>query len=88
MDGVVHALALLASLAAAEGRVVEAIRVAAATTALSEQSGCPVAPFYRGGFERRLALSRQAVDPDIAAAAWADGWAMSQEQAVAAALAT
>ncbi len=61
--------------------------MAAATTALSEGSGCPIAPFYRGGFERRLAMSRQAVGPEIAAAAWADGWAMSQEQAVAAALA-
>ena len=85
-DGIVHGLAMLASLAAAEGQALEAIRLGGATLALSESSSCPLAPFYRRRFERWLGVAHQATNPESAAAAWAEGRALTRAQALTAAL--
>jgi predicted ATPase/DNA-binding CsgD family transcriptional regulator len=82
-DGVVHALAALTSLAAAEGAPEKALRLAGATTALSEASGCPVAPYYRRRFERSVSTCRGALPVDLADEAWAEGRGMTQAQAIA-----
>jgi predicted ATPase len=85
-DGLVHGLAALASLAAAEGRPERAIRLAGAAAGLSEASGCPIVPFYRGRFERWLEQARHSVDQAAADRAWEDGRAMPPELAIAHAL--
>lgn len=84
-DGILHALAALASLAAAEHRPDEAVRLAAATTRLSAISGCTLAPIYRGRFERVLAGARACLGDERADRIWAEAQTMTQEQAVAAA---
>jgi tetratricopeptide (TPR) repeat protein len=78
-------LAGLASLAAATAPLA-ALRLAGVVDALSASSGVPLPPAERVRVERCLTVARHAVAPDAAAAAWAEGRAMTLEQAVAYAL--
>jgi DNA-binding CsgD family transcriptional regulator len=87
-DGLVHALAALASLAAAKDMPLEAMRIAGAASRLSETSGCPVAPFYRTRFERLLANLRNRLGSASADRMWSDGISMSLDNAIGAATAT
>jgi tetratricopeptide (TPR) repeat protein len=71
--GFVHALAEFASLAAAEGLPVCALRLAGAAAALTQTTSILVQHTERGRYERWLATARHAVGEDVAAATWADG---------------
>jgi tetratricopeptide (TPR) repeat protein len=80
--GFVHALAAFASLATAEKRPECALRLAGARTALTQRTGILVQPSEGNRYERWLAIARQGLDAEAAALAWADGRAMSLDQAV------
>jgi non-specific serine/threonine protein kinase len=85
--GFVHGLAELAALASAEGLPESALRLAGATAAVIQQTGIPIQHTERGRYERWLAAARQALGEEVAAEAWAEGYQMPLEQAVAYALA-
>jgi non-specific serine/threonine protein kinase len=84
-DGLVHALAALASLASAKGTPAQALRIGGATSRLSETSGCPVAPFYRVRFEQSLAKLRTQLGNAAADRIWAEGLSLGLDEAVSAA---
>jgi tetratricopeptide (TPR) repeat protein len=84
--GTVYSLLAFARLAAAVGRPERALRLAGAATGLADALGLRLAPTYRLGFERRLALAREGLSEEVAATAWAAGRALTLDQAVAAAL--
>jgi tetratricopeptide (TPR) repeat protein len=79
-------LAALACLAAAEGEPARALRLAGAAAAPGAAGGAALQPTERQRLERWLAGARRAVGDEAAATAWAEGQAMSLEQAVAGAL--
>ena len=85
-DGLAHALAALASLAHARGMPVEAIRIADATSRLSDTSGCPLAPFYRARFDRLLADLRKHGGHEPAAGMRVEGPSMGLDDAITAAI--
>jgi predicted ATPase/class 3 adenylate cyclase len=74
----------LAKLAALRGSPVRAARLWGAAEALREQMGMSLSKFDRANsdYERDLALVRSALDEATFEAAWAEGRAMSFEQAV------
>jgi ATP/maltotriose-dependent transcriptional regulator MalT len=81
-----QALDNLACLAAAEGEAARALRLGGAAEALREQAGMRLPPGDVAQLERLLAPSRRALGEAARAAAWAEGRAMTVEQAVAEAL--
>ena len=85
--GFVHGLAMFAALAAAEGQPSVALRLAGATTVMSQRTGILIQHSDRGRYECWLATARRAVDEVVAAAAWAEGQQLRLDQAVAYALA-
>jgi non-specific serine/threonine protein kinase len=80
--GFVHGLAAFAALAAAEGQPEVALRLAGATTALSQRTGILLQHSDRGRYERWLATARQALDEEVAAATWAEGQQLRLDQAI------
>jgi predicted ATPase/class 3 adenylate cyclase len=74
----------LAKLSALRSRPVRAARLWGAAEALREREGLSLSKFDRAnsGYERDLALVRSALDEATFDAAWAEGRAMSFEQAV------
>jgi hypothetical protein len=62
------------------------VRLHAAAQALRDAIGKPVAPSRRAEHQRELAAARAALGKQAFAAAWAEGRAMTLEQAVAYAL--
>ena len=82
MVGFVHALAALASLAAAEGTPERALRLAGATAELTHRTGILVQPSEGGRYERWVATASEAVGANAATAAWAEGRAMSLDDAL------
>jgi hypothetical protein len=72
-------LAGLAAVALAKGQAGRALRLAAASAALSAQAGYRLQP----AVEQTIAAARAALDERSAAAAWAQGEAMTLEQALA-----
>jgi non-specific serine/threonine protein kinase len=82
----VHALAGLAACAAARGQPRRALRLGAAAAALGETTGQPLRPADRAALDGGLAPARRALPAEAQAAAWAEGRAMTLEQAVADAL--
>ncbi|MBI1742119.1 tetratricopeptide repeat protein [Candidatus Acetothermia bacterium] len=60
----------------------QAARLFGAVEALSEAFKIPVQAVDRANFERKVALTRSRLSPEIFAAAWAMGRAMSLEQAI------
>jgi hypothetical protein len=64
-----------------------AARLFGAAAAARRETGEPRLPFDRPPYERDLAATRAALSADAFAGAWAEGQAMSLEQAVADALA-
>ena len=87
---IVHALDVLGGAAAAQGqraaevlpRLRRAARLFGATEALREAEGIARLPYFRPFHERGLATLRAQLDPAIQAAAWAEGRAMSLEEAI------
>jgi tetratricopeptide (TPR) repeat protein len=79
-------LEALAGLAAMQGQPARALRLAAAAAALRDRIGEPPWPANQAALTRRLAAAREALSAEGQAAAWADGQALTVEQAVAEAL--
>ena len=75
----------IAGLAHAVGRPRQAARLYGAAAAARDALGAPVAPGVRERYERAVAAVRQALGEDAGAKAWAEGRALTLEQAVAAA---
>ncbi|MCL6645785.1 MAG: tetratricopeptide repeat protein, partial [Dehalococcoidia bacterium] len=80
-------LAALAYVAATQGQAMRAARLAGAVAALGDLHHTPLIPLSEELFQKGLAMARQALGETAYAAAWAEGRAMSLEQAVAEALA-
>ncbi len=77
----------LAGVAARQSQAERAARLFGAADALSEKSGAGVSwSVCRSLNERDLASTREMLDPDAFAEAWAQGRAMSLEEAVTEAL--
>jgi DNA-binding CsgD family transcriptional regulator/tetratricopeptide (TPR) repeat protein len=86
--GFVHGLTVFAALAAAEGLPATALRLAGASAALIQQTGITIQQHIeRRRNERWLTTARQALGEEVAAEAWASGYQMRLEQAIAYALA-
>jgi predicted ATPase/class 3 adenylate cyclase len=74
-------LAGLAAVALVQGQIERALRLASFSAAISSQAGYPLQP----AVEQTIA-ARAALDEGVATAAWAEGQAMTLEQAIAYAL--
>jgi tetratricopeptide (TPR) repeat protein len=85
-----HRIALclegLAAVATDQGEAERACRLFGAAAALRETSGRPLEPVYRGEYERQVAAVRDTLGEKAFAADWAEGRAMTLEQAAAYAL--
>jgi len=77
----------LAKVAAGQGRLVRAMRLAAASAHLREVNGQVWRPIMQAELDHALAPVRQTLAPSVATAAWAEGQAMTLDEAVAYALA-
>jgi non-specific serine/threonine protein kinase len=82
--GIAQALESLACLAAARAQPALALRLAAAAGTIRETLGTPLWTPDAALLQRGLAPARQALSPTAQAAAWAEGRAMTLEQAIAA----
>jgi DNA-binding CsgD family transcriptional regulator len=82
----IDALAGLANVALAWGQPERAARLLAAVAAFMEVAGGSFFPSDRADQERTLAAARAALSVDGFTAAWAEGWVLSFEAAVAEAL--
>ena len=71
-----------AGLAAFEALPERALRLAGFAAALRETIGAPLPPAEQARVDRMLIPARQALDPDLAAAVWAEGRAMPLDEAV------
>jgi non-specific serine/threonine protein kinase len=76
----------LAKVAGLAGQPERAARLFGAAQALRERLGTPRPPVERADYERNLDAVRAALDEDAFTAAWADGQAMTTEQAITYAL--
>jgi hypothetical protein len=77
----------LAAVAGGHGHPERACRLFGAAAALREAGGWPLAPVYRGEYERQVAAVRDTLGEKAFTAAWAEGRAMAPEQAIEYALA-
>jgi hypothetical protein len=85
--GIAQSLESLAGLAAVWGRGLErAARLWGAAAALREAIGAPLPPSEREKYEREVGAARAALGEEAFASAWAEGEAMTLEQAIAYAL--
>jgi hypothetical protein len=73
-----------AHVAGAEGDAERAARLFGAAEALREALGAPLPPVERAHYDRSVAATRAALGEEAFAAAWAEGRALSLEQAIAA----
>ncbi len=85
-DGIAFTLEGLAALAAAQGHAVHAARLFGAAEAHRELITSPMATCDRILYDRNVAIARTQLDETGFAAAWAEGRAMTLEQAIAYAL--
>ena len=83
VDQAPTALEGLAAAAEAHGQTERAARLFGAAEAWREVAGTPLSPVQRAGYEREVAAVRAQLDAARFAAAWAQGRAMSLEQAIA-----
>jgi non-specific serine/threonine protein kinase len=83
---IAHCLAGLAGVAGAQGQAAPAARLFGAAAALLDAIGAPLNPIGRAVYDRNLVAVRASMDEAAFEAAWAEGQAMSQEQAIAEAL--
>jgi tetratricopeptide (TPR) repeat protein len=87
LNNVPDRLEAFAKLAGAVHQPQRAARLFGAASAMRERLGVPIPPVERADYEAALAQARAQIDPPAFDAAWAEGAAMSEEQAVALALA-
>ena len=76
----------MAALAAAEGQAARAIRLAGAAAGLREAVGARMSMHLEPELVRGLEPARRILGKAVQQAAWAEGLAMTQEQAIAYAL--
>jgi tetratricopeptide (TPR) repeat protein len=76
----------LAWAAGGEGQLARVARLLGVAEALRESNGTPVAPVERADYASSLAAARAGLGEEAFAAAWAEGRAMTMEQAVTCAL--
>jgi non-specific serine/threonine protein kinase len=84
--GVAFTLSGIAGLAAAQGQLDRAVRISGAAARLCELSGVPPQRTQEGYIRGKLPQMRETLGAAVYDAAWEDGQAMTQEQAVAYAL--
>jgi hypothetical protein len=72
-----------AIVSAAQGLATRAVRLESASAALIEALGAALPLAASPRFMQLLQVSRQALSEAEQAHAWAEGWAMTQEQAIA-----
>jgi hypothetical protein len=84
--GPVACLEGLAALAVATGQPKRCARLFGAADRLREEITAPLSPAERAAYERDIGRARAQTDEDTITAAWAEGRAMTLEQAVAYAL--
>lgn len=84
--GIAATLEGLANVAGAQGQAGCAAKLFGAAEALREAIGVPMEPSKRAEHDRIVAAVRSALGEDAIAAAWAEGRAMTLEQAIAYAL--
>jgi hypothetical protein len=85
-QGVPECLAVLAGVVAAEGDLDRAARLFGAADALLERIKVPLTPADRAQYDADLAAARSQVDEQTWEVAWAEGQAMTMEQAITYAL--
>ena len=73
----------LAAVAGGQRLPERACRLFGAAAALRETGGWPLAPVYQNEYERQVAAVRATLGEEAFAAAWAEGQAMTPEEAVA-----
>jgi hypothetical protein len=76
----------LASFESRHGQAALATRLFGAVDALRERAGRPMQSLYAARYEAQIAAARVALGEEAFAAAWAEGEAMTLEEAVAVAL--
>jgi tetratricopeptide (TPR) repeat protein len=81
--GLAYSLEAFAHLAATKLQRERAVRLWGAAERLREEIGSPLPPNERDGFDREADQSRTALSEQAFAAAWAEGRAMTMEQAIA-----
>jgi hypothetical protein len=82
----IYTLEAFASLSAAQAQPVRAARLWGAAEALREAYSAPQPPNIKEKYEREVAAARAASGVEASAAAWAEGRAMTMEQAIETAL--
>ena len=82
-----EAVAGVASIDAACGRLTRAARLFGAATAMHDQIGAPIERWERPAHERRVAAVRDALPQEVFSTAWADGAALTVPMVIAEALA-
>ena len=82
-QGVAGSLAALAAVAAAQGQVQRAARLYAAVEALVEAMARPLISYDLVAWQRDVAVLRATLDPAALATLWAEGRAMTMDQAIA-----
>jgi DNA-binding CsgD family transcriptional regulator len=82
-QGIAECLAALAGTAAAAGHPERAARLFAASSALLEAIGVPLAPVDQAAFTRDLDASRRRLGAAAWDRAWAEGLALSADEAIA-----
>lgn len=79
-------LEVMASILRSQGRPLDGARILGAAFELREFVGAPLPPSDRPSYERRLALIKDALDPEEFDTAWKSGREMKEEEAIAFAL--
>ena len=85
---VAHQLECFGFIAITQNQFNRALRLLGAAEALRERSGTPMTPDEQTYHEQQLNTLREQMDPNSFAAAWAEGRALTLEQAIAYALET
>ena len=86
MIGIVSYLNGMAEIAGVEGQPERLVRLFGAVTPLHGRYGVSLYPAERAAYERQLSAARVQLGEDAYAAAWAEGQALTLEQAIAEAL--
>jgi predicted ATPase/class 3 adenylate cyclase len=81
--GIVECLGVLAGVTATQDQPEWAARLLGAVAALRQAVGIPVPTYAQAEYDRGVAAARAALGDEVFAAAWAEGRAMTLDQAVA-----
>lgn len=84
--GIPGSLEAMAELGCEQGRTIHAARLFGAAEALRQATGAVRRPDEVGAFEADIACLRSVLEPDVLKEAWAQGAALSRDEAVALAL--